>query len=87
MDSVVTKLGNEFKYKYPSYSIRFYNLGGEILTNQKYDLNVLKESQGKKNCISEVVFREGKLFYFVYIEDEKILYDYVNKRAIDEIYE
>lgn len=87
LDSIVVKLGNTFKNKYPSYSIYFYEESGVITLNKKYDVNFFRDYQAKKQCISEVVFRAGKLYYFVYIENEKILYDYLNKKSINEIYE
>ncbi|WP_435353252.1 hypothetical protein [Emticicia sp. SJ17W-69] len=87
IDSVVIQLGNTYKNIYSIYSIYFYKLGGNIKYNTKYNLHDLRMYVDKTQCTGMAVFREGSLSYFVYVEDEKILYDYVNKRAIDEIYE
>lgn len=88
-DNSLNEFVNEFSkhIKIPLLTMYFYNLNSKISVKKKYNLSNLIKHEGRDSCISIATFENGKLIYFVYVEDEKILYNYLTNEKMDEIYE
>jgi hypothetical protein len=87
VDSLVRILGNKYKHKHPIYSIEFYELGKNILKDKRYSYKDLRYGEGKQFTLAWVVFENGKLKYFHFVEDGKEVYNYISKQEMNEIYE